>query len=68
MFEQPLDGQRGLSPQDFREYAVYQNEGQTGGIILTWRDNALSYILIGNAEMSQLVEIAQTISANNGRK
>ena len=68
LFEQPLDGQRGLSPQDFREYAVYQNEGQTGGIILTWRDNALSYILIGNAEMSQLIEIAQTINANNGRK
>ena len=27
LFEQPLDGQRGLSPQDFREYAVFQNKG-----------------------------------------
>jgi hypothetical protein len=63
LFEQPLDGERGLGPQDFREYAVYRNKGQVGGAILAWRDDALSYVLIGNAEMSQLMDMAQSISA-----
>jgi hypothetical protein len=65
LFEQPLDGERGLGPQDFREYAVYRNKGQAGGAILAWRDNTLSYVLIGNAEMSQLMDMAQSISAGN---
>ncbi len=68
LFEQPLDGERGLGPQDFREYAVYRNKGQAGGAILAWRDDALSYVLIGNAEMSQLMDMAQSISAGNERK
>jgi hypothetical protein len=63
LFEQPLNGWRGLEPQDFREYAVYRNKEQAGGTILAWRDNALSYVLIGNIEMSQLMEMAQSISA-----
>jgi anti-sigma factor RsiW len=63
LFEQPLDGQRGLVPQDFREYALYRNKGQAGGTILAWRDDALSYVLVGNAEMSQLMDMAQAISA-----
>jgi hypothetical protein len=63
LFEQPLDGQRGLEPKDFREYAVFQNKGQAGGTILAWRDEALSYVLIGSAEMSQLMNMAQSISA-----
>ena len=63
LFEQPLDGQRKLEPRDFREYAIYRNEGQTGGTILTWRDDSLSYILIGNTEISQLMSIAQSINA-----
>jgi hypothetical protein len=63
LFEQPLDGHRGLEPQDFREYAVYRNKGQAGVTILAWRDNALSYVLIGNIEMSQLMDMAQSISA-----
>jgi len=63
LFEQPLDGRRGLEPKDFREYAVYRNEGQVGGIILAWRDDVLSYVLIGNTEMSQLMDMAQSISA-----
>jgi hypothetical protein len=63
LFEQSLDGQRGLSRQDFREYAVYRNKGQAGGTILAWRDDELSYVLIGNAEMSQLMNMAQSISA-----
>ena len=63
LFEQPLDGQRGLEPKDFREYAIYQNKGQAGGTILAWRDHARSYVLIGNAELSQLMNMAQSISA-----
>jgi len=63
LFEQPLDGQRGLEPKDFREYAVYRNQEQAGGTILAWRDDALSYVLIGNIEMSQLMDMAQLISA-----
>jgi len=68
LFEQPLDGQRGLAAQDFREYAVYRSKGQVGGAILAWRDDALSYVLIGNIQMSQLMDMAQSISAGNGRK
>ncbi|MFC1762360.1 hypothetical protein ACFL6U_09800 [Planctomycetota bacterium] len=63
LFEQPVDGQGRLGPQDFREYAVYCNKGQTGGTILAWRDDKLSYVLIGHAEMSQLMEMAQSIIA-----
>jgi len=63
LFEQPLDGQRGLAPEDFREYAIYQSQGQAGGTILAWRDDSLSCVLIGNAEMSQLMNMAQSISA-----
>ncbi len=62
LFEQPLDGQRGLEPQDFREYAIYRNKGQIGGTILAWRDDALSHVLIGNTEMPQLMDMAQSIS------
>jgi len=63
LFEQPLDGQRGLVPQDFREYALYSNKGQSGGTILAWRDEAVSYVLVGNVEMSQLMDMAQAINA-----
>ncbi|MHC4330154.1 MAG: hypothetical protein ACYSWW_18720, partial [Planctomycetota bacterium] len=63
LFEQPLDGQRGLSAKDFREYAVYRNTEQAGGTILAWKDDELSYVLIGNTEMSQLMDMAQSISA-----
>ncbi|MBN1975336.1 MAG: hypothetical protein JW787_16985 [Sedimentisphaerales bacterium] len=67
LFEQPLDGYYRLEPKDFREYAVFQYSGQGGGTILAWRDNALSYVLIGNIEMSQLMDIAQSISTRNKR-
>jgi len=62
LFEQPLEGQRGLAPQDFREYAVYRNKGQSGGAILAWRDDTVSYVLVGNTEMSQLMDMAQSIT------
>ncbi len=63
LFEQSLDGQGGLSRQDFREYAVYRKVEQAGGTILAWKDDTLAYVLIGNTEMSQLMNMAQSISA-----
>lgn len=76
LFEQPLDGKRKLVAQDFREYAVYRSvepqesglKGQGGGTILAWSDNAVSFVLIGKADMSQLMDMAQSISATNGRR
>jgi RNA polymerase sigma-70 factor (ECF subfamily) len=68
LFEQPLEGEHGLGAHDFREYAVYQSMGQAGGTILAWTDGALSYVLIGNTEMSRLMEMAQSISAGNRRE
>ncbi|MFC1763441.1 hypothetical protein ACFL6U_15350 [Planctomycetota bacterium] len=62
LFEQSLDGRRGLSHQDFREYVVYRKAEQAGGTILAWKDDTLAYVLIGNADMSQLMNIAQSIS------
>jgi hypothetical protein len=63
LFEQPLDGQRGLEAKHFREYAVYRNGEQDAGTILAWKDRQLSYVLIGNADLSQLMEMAHSISA-----
>jgi len=63
LFEQSLDGQRRLEPKDFREYAVYRNKGQAGGTILTWKDDSISYVLIGNTELSKLMSIAQSVNA-----
>ena len=68
LFEQHLDGEHQLVAQDFREYAVYLNKGQGGGAILAWRDDTLSYVLIGNVEMSQLMDMAQSIGAGNERE
>jgi hypothetical protein len=68
LFEQPLEGEQRLAARDFREYAVYQSQGQSGGTILAWGDNARSYVLIGNEEMSRLMDMAQTISAKGSVK
>ncbi len=68
LFEQHLEAERRLVAQDFREYAVYLNQGQGGGAILAWRDDTLSYVLIGNVEMSQLMDMAQSIGAGNERE
>jgi hypothetical protein len=68
LFEQPLEGRRGLEPQDFREYAIYCSKGQAGWTILAWRDDVLFYVLVGNAEMSQLMNMAQSINSAIERK
>jgi len=68
LFEQSLDSHRILEPQDFREYVVYRNKGQAGGTILAWTNNSLSYVLIGSIEISQLMNMAQSINAENKEK
>ena len=73
LFEQALDGKNMLAAQDFREYAVYrsnqsaQHMGKTPdkSTILAWRNGSVSFVLIGNEEMSRLMEIAQAVSAVN---
>jgi hypothetical protein len=68
LFEQSLAGEQRLGARDFREYAVYQNQGQSGGTILAWSDKVISYVLIGNEEMSRLMDMAHSISARGGDK
>ncbi|NOR15288.1 MAG: hypothetical protein GQ544_06265 [Candidatus Aminicenantes bacterium] len=70
LFEQPLNGDHGLAAQDFREYAIYRSvepsfEGektQDKATILAWTRGALSFVLIGKMDMSQLMDIAQAIN------
>jgi hypothetical protein len=69
VFEQPLDGDQGLAAKDFREYAVYKSstpaEGvgdQAGTTILAWKNTHVSFVLIGRADMSRLMEIAQAFT------
>jgi hypothetical protein len=69
VFEQPLGGDQGLAVEDFREYAVYKSstpaEGpgnQAGTTILAWKNTHVSFVLIGRADMSRLMEIAQAFT------
>lgn len=70
LFEQPVSGKGGLTAQDFREYAVYSSvepdagsEGQRRWIILAWSDGTRSFVLIGKEDMSQLMDIVQSVSS-----
>jgi hypothetical protein len=70
LFEQSLDGKKGLAAQDFREYAVYRNIeadeflGTTSdkATILAWRNGSVSFVMIGKEEMSLLMDLAQAVS------
>ena len=69
VFEQLLAGDRGLAAQDFREYAVYKSSSpaeiagnQAGATILAWKNTHVSFVLIGRADMSRLMEIAQAFT------
>jgi anti-sigma factor (TIGR02949 family) len=69
VFEQPLGGNQGLAAKDFREYAVYKSsvpaEGagdRAGTTILAWKNTHVSFVLIGRADMSRLMEIAQAFA------
>ena len=63
LFEQPLNGGRKLVAQDFREYAIYRSKGQSGGTILAWSDDDVSFVLIGKVDMAQLMDMAQSIGS-----
>jgi hypothetical protein len=70
VFEQLLDGDQGLAAKDFREYAVYKSSSpaeiagnQAGMTILAWKNTHVSFVLIGRADMSRLMEIAQVFTA-----
>jgi hypothetical protein len=70
LFEQPVSGKGGLTAQDFREYAVYSkvepdagSEGQGRWTILAWSSGTLSFVLIGKEDMSQLMDIVQSVSS-----
>jgi len=70
LFEQSLDGEKGLAAQDFREYAVYRNIEadeipmaiMDKATILAWRNGSISFILIGKEDITRLMEIAQAVS------
>jgi len=69
VFEQLLDGDQGLAAKDFREYAVYMSSSpaeiagnQAGTTILAWKNTHVSFVLIGRADMSRLMEIAQSFT------
>jgi len=73
IFEQPLDGNQGLAAKEFREYAVYRSSvpaevsgDQAGMTILAWGNTHVSFVLIGRADMSRLMEIAQAF-ADSGK-
>lgn len=70
LFEQSLNGERGLIARDFREYAIYRSiepaadfEGKSRATILAWSNGSVSFVLVAKMNMSQLTDIAQFISA-----
>jgi hypothetical protein len=69
VFEQPLGGNQGLAAKDFREYAVYKSSAsaagpldQAGMTILAWKNTHISFVLIGRADLSRLMEMAQAFA------
>jgi hypothetical protein len=69
LFEQPSQGEGGLAVKDFREYATDGliesdpgSEEQSRMTMLAWSNGPLSFVLIGKKDMSQLMDIMQSIS------
>jgi hypothetical protein len=69
IFLQPYLTEEGLAPQDFRDYAVFQNiesaaipQEQGKEAILTWRSRDLSFVLIGKADISQLMDVVRSFN------
>lgn len=70
LFEQSVNGERGLVAKDFRDYAVYRtieptagSEGKSRATILAWSNGSVSFVLVAKMNMSQLTDMAQFISA-----
>jgi hypothetical protein len=74
LFEQPLNGERGLAVRDFREFAVYRSteraaergRTQEEATVLAWNDGTLLFVLIGKLDMSRLMDMTQSISTVYG--
>jgi hypothetical protein len=71
LFEQSVGSKWGLTAQDFREYAVFSKEESDAGserqgrwTILAWSDGTRSFVLIGKEDISQLMDIVQSVSSN----
>jgi RNA recognition motif-containing protein len=68
LFEQPSNDKRGLSSQDFRDYAVYSNiesdndSGRQGQTFFAWKNSALSFVLVGKISISRMLDIVQSIN------
>jgi hypothetical protein len=72
LFEQPANGERGLAVQDFRQYAVYRMEEPAPEparvTILAWTRGEMALVLIGKANLTQLMDIGQEINEAAGIK
>jgi len=74
LFEQPANEDLGLGAKDFREYAVFRSvepvPGQVNGqgrvTILAWINDGVSLVLIGKGDLSQLMDIGQSINVAAG--
>jgi len=70
VFEQPLNGERGLAAREFREYAVYKGStatdgpsGRPGMTILAWKNSHVAFVLVGRDDLSRLMDISQAFSS-----
>lgn len=69
LFQQSTDSEESLVVNDFREYAVFRSaklgdstREQSKGTILAWNSGNVFFVLIGQADMSELMAIAQSVS------
>jgi len=69
LFQQSSHTHEGLSVQDFRDYAVYfSQEPDTGvkikgrGTILAWSNKTITFVLIGDADLSELMKMVPSIN------
>jgi hypothetical protein len=72
VFQQPFMTEEGLAPQDFRDYAVFQNvesaavpQEQGKETILTWRNGSLSFVMIGKVDISQLMDVVRSFNSSD---
>ena len=72
LFQQSSHTQEGLSAQDFRDYAVYcRQEPDTDvnikgrGTILAWSNSTIAFVLIGDADLSELMKMVPSINQAN---
>jgi hypothetical protein len=72
LFQQSSHTQEGLSAQDFRDYAVYcSQEPDTDvkikgmGTILAWSNSTIAFVLIGDADLSELMKMVPSINQYN---